>query len=90
MVRVSRPIPIIFHQPAYTFFFSRLRKIIDNTIWFCDKTTIYSVLSFFPDRKETFCIRLIINGLRFIVVSSLLLSARMPLRLRSNRGANGV
>lgn len=67
-----------------------LPKIIDNTFLFCNKTTNCSVLASFLDRKDTLCICLIISSLRFIIVSSQLLPAQMLLRLRSNRGTNGV
>lgn len=67
-----------------------LPKIIDNTFLFCNKTTNCSVLASFPDRKETFCICLIISSLKSPSVLSQLLPVRMPSRLRSNRGANGV
>lgn len=67
-----------------------LPKIIDNTFLFCNKTTNCSVLASFPDRKETFCICLIISSLKSHAVLSRLLPAQMLLRLRSNRGTNGV
>lgn len=67
-----------------------LPKIIDNTFLFCNKTTNCSVLASFPDRKETFCICLIISSLKSPAVLSQLLPAQMLLRLRSNREANGV